>query len=135
MDFLTYMSHNSDRVLRLTIEHLELVAVAIFAATAVGIPLGVAASRNTTLKRWCRRFANVTQTIPSLALFGFLIPATGIGARTAVIALALYALLPILQNTCVGITGVDRAVIEAARGMGMTRRQMSCRWNCRWLWG
>jgi osmoprotectant transport system permease protein len=124
MEFLTYISHNSDRVLQLTIEHLELVGVAIFAATAVGIPLGVAASRNTTLKRWSLGFANVTQTIPSLALFGFLIPATGIGARTAVIALALYALLPILQNTCVGIAGVDRAVIEAARGMGMTRRQM-----------
>ena len=106
------------------IEHLELVGVSIFAATVIGIPLGVAASRNTTLKRWSLAFANVTQTIPSLALFGFLIPATGIGARTAVIALALYALLPILRNTCVGIAGVDRAVIEAARGMGMTRRQM-----------
>jgi osmoprotectant transport system permease protein len=90
----------------------------------IGIPLGVAASRNTTLKRWSLAFANVAQTVPSLALFGFLIPATGIGARTAVIALALYALLPILQNTCVGIAGVDRSVIEAARGMGMTARQM-----------
>jgi osmoprotectant transport system permease protein len=124
MDFLTYMLHNSDRVFQLTVEHLELVGVSIFAATVIGIPLGVAASRNATLKRWSLAFANVTQTVPSLALFGFLIPATGIGARTAVIALALYALLPILQNTCVGIAGVDRAVIEAARGMGMTSRQM-----------
>jgi osmoprotectant transport system permease protein len=124
MQFLTYMLHNSDRVFRLTVEHLELVGVSIFAATVIGIPLGVAASRNTTLKRWSLAFANVTQTVPSLALFGFLIPATGIGARTAVIALALYALLPILQNTCVGIAGVDRSVIEAARGMGMTRRQL-----------
>jgi osmoprotectant transport system permease protein len=118
------MLNNSDRILRLTVEHLELVGVSIFAATVVGVPLGVAASRNPSLKRWSLTFANVTQTIPSLALFGFLIPATGIGARTAVIALALYALLPILQNTCVGIAGVDRAVIEAARGMGMTRSQM-----------
>jgi osmoprotectant transport system permease protein len=124
MDFLTYMLHNSDRVFRLTVEHLELVGVSIFAATAIGVPLGVAAAQNTTLKRWSLAFANVTQTIPSLALFGFLMPATGIGARTAVIVLALYALLPILRNTCVGIAGVDRAVIEAARGMGMTRRQM-----------
>jgi len=124
MEFLTYIMHNSDRVLRLTVEHLELVGVSIFAATAIGIPLGVAASRNATLKRWSLGFANVTQTVPSLALFGFLIPATGIGASTAVIALALYALLPILRNTCVGIAGVDRAVIEAALGMGMTRRQM-----------
>jgi osmoprotectant transport system permease protein len=124
MEFLTYIMHNSDRVLRLTVEHLELVGISIFAATAIGIPLGVAASRNATLKRWSLGFANVTQTVPSLALFGFLIPATGIGASTAVIALALYALLPILRNTCVGIAGVDRAVIEAALGMGMTRRQM-----------
>jgi len=124
MEFLTYILHNSDRVFRLTIEHLELVGISIFAATVIGIPLGVAASRNTTLKRWSLAFANVAQTVPSLALFGFLIPATGIGARTAVIALALYALLPILQNTCVGIAGVDRSVIEAARGMGMTARQM-----------
>jgi osmoprotectant transport system permease protein len=124
MDFFTYMVHNSDRVLRLTVEHLELVGIAIFAATVVGIPLGVAASRNAALKRWSLGFANVAQTIPSLALFGFLIPATGIGAKTAIIALALYALLPILHNTCVGIAGVDRAVIEAARGMGMTRHQM-----------
>jgi osmoprotectant transport system permease protein len=124
MEFLTYILHNSDRIMQLTVEHLELVGISMLAATAVGIPLGVAASRNATLKRWSLAFANVTQTIPSLALFGFLIPATGIGARTAVIALALYALLPILQNTCVGIAGVDRAVIEAARGMGMTRRQM-----------
>lgn len=124
MEFLTYVLNNSDRVLRLTVEHLELVGIAMLAATVIGVPLGVAASRNTSLKRWSLAFANVTQTIPSLALFGFLIPATGIGAKTAVIALALYALLPILHNTCVGIAGVDRAVIEAARGMGMTRRQM-----------
>jgi osmoprotectant transport system permease protein len=124
MEFLTYILHNSDRVFRLTVEHLELVGISIFAATVIGIPLGVAASRNATLKRWSLAFANVAQTVPSLALFGFLIPATGIGARTAVIALALYALLPILRNTCVGIAGVDRAVIEAARGMGMTARQM-----------
>jgi osmoprotectant transport system permease protein len=124
MEFLNYILHNSDRVFRLTVEHLELVGISIFAATVIGIPLGVAASRNATLKRWSLAFANVAQTIPSLALFGFLIPATGIGARTAVIALALYALLPILRNTCVGIAGVDRAVIEAARGMGMTARQM-----------
>ena len=124
MEFLTYILHNSDRVFRLTVEHLELVGISIFVATVIGIPLGVAASRNTTLKRWSVGFANITQTIPSLALFGFLMPATGIGIRTAVIALALYALLPILRNTCAGIAGVDRNVIEAALGMGMTRRQM-----------
>jgi osmoprotectant transport system permease protein len=124
MEFINYMMRNSDRVFQLTLEHLRLVGIAIFAATAIGIPLGIAAAQGPHLKRWSLGFANIMQTIPSLALFGFLIPATGIGARTAVIALALYALLPILRNTCAGIAGVDRAVIEAARGMGMTRLQM-----------
>lgn len=124
MGFLDYLSRNSDLVFRLTLEHLKLVSIAILAATVVGIPLGVAASRSAALKYWALGLANVMQTVPSLALFGFLIPATGIGARTAIIALALYALLPILRNTCVGIAGVDRAVIEAARGMGMTSFQM-----------
>ena len=124
MEFLNYLGNNSDRIIRLTIEHLELVGIAVFVAAAIGIPLGVAASRQPVLRRWSLALANVLQTVPSLALFGFLIPATGIGARTAIIALALYALLPILHNTCVGIAGVDRAVIEAARGMGMTPAQM-----------
>ena len=124
MAFLEYMYRNSDAVIELTLGHLQLVGIAILAAVAVGIPLGVAASRNATLKFWSLGFANVMQTVPSLALFGFLIPVTGIGGRTAVIALALYALLPILRNTCAGIAGVDPAVIEAARGMGMTSFQM-----------
>ncbi len=124
MQFIEYLLQNRSDVLRLTLEHLQLVAIAMAAATAIGVPLGVAAARNVVLRRWTLGAANVAQTIPSLALFGFLIPFTGIGARTAVVALALYALLPILRNTCVGITGVDRAVIEAARGMGMTSGQM-----------
>lgn len=124
MGFFDFMSHNTDLVVRLTLDHLQLVGIAILAATIIGIPLGIAASRNAALKAWALGLANVMQTVPSLALFGFLIPATGIGARTAIIALALYALLPILRNTCVGIAGVDPAVIEAARGMGMTSFQM-----------
>ena len=124
MTFLDYMSSNSDLVLNLTLEHLTLVGIAILAATAVGVPLGIAASRSAALKRWSIGLANVVQTVPSLALFGFLIPVTGIGGTTAVIALALYALLPILQNTYAGIAGVDRSVVEAARGMGMTSLQM-----------
>lgn len=124
MQFLDYILQNREQVLRLTFEHLQLVGTAIFAAVIIGLPLGVAASRNAALRRWSLGAANVMQTVPSLALFGFLIPFTGIGMRTAVIALALYALLPILRNTCAGIAGVDRAVLEAARGMGMTSAQM-----------
>jgi len=124
MDFFSYLAQNRAEVLRLTLEHLQLVGLAIFAATLIGLPLGVAATRHATLRRWSLGAANIMQTVPSLALFGFLIPLTGIGARTAVIALALYALLPILRNTCVGIAGVDRSVLEAARAMGMTSAQM-----------
>jgi osmoprotectant transport system permease protein len=124
MQFFDYILQNREQILRLTLEHLQLVGLAIFAAVLIGLPLGVAATRNAVLRRWSLGAANVMQTVPSLALFGFLIPLTGIGARTAVIALALYALLPILRNTCVGIAGVDRAVLEAARGMGMTSAQM-----------
>ncbi|MBI1941470.1 MAG: ABC transporter permease [Acidobacteria bacterium] len=99
----------------------------MFLAAIVAIPLGIALTRREALRRWALGSANVIQTIPSLALFGFLIPLPllgGIGNRTAIVALTLYALLPILRNTYTGIIGVDRAVIEAARGMGMTDRQM-----------
>src|SRR5437870_3129393 len=103
MQFYEYILRNWGQVLRLSLEHLQLVGIAIAAAAAIGIPLGVASSRNGALRRWSLGIANVTQTVPSLALFGFLLPFTGIGARTAIIALALYALLPILRNTCTGI--------------------------------
>ena len=111
----------------LTVEHLELVLVAMLIAAAVSIPAGIWLTRNAGLRRWVLGFANVLQTIPSLALFGFLIPVPflgGIGARTAIVALALYALLPILRNTYTGIAGVDPAVLESARGMGMTQAQI-----------
>jgi osmoprotectant transport system permease protein len=99
----------------------------MLAAVLVGIPLGIALVRRHNLRRWVLGTANVIQTIPSLALFGFLIPVPflgGIGARTAIVALALYALLPILRNTYTGIAGVDPAVLESARGMGMTQAQI-----------
>jgi osmoprotectant transport system permease protein len=96
-------------------------------AVAIGVPLGILVTRRPALRRWVLGAANVVQTVPSLALFGFLIPVPiigGIGGRTAIVALTLYALLPILRNTYTGITGVDPAVLEAARGMGMTSGQM-----------
>jgi osmoprotectant transport system permease protein len=93
----------------------------------VGLPIGILAARRPGVRRWALGFANVMQTVPSLALFGFLLPVPligGIGKRTAIIALALYALLPILQNTLVGILGVDAAVRESAVAMGMTQWQI-----------
>ncbi len=127
MNVFDFMIRNRAEVLQLTLEHLTLVAIAMTLAVVIGVPLGVALTRRQALERWVLGAANVIQTVPSLALFGFLIPVPligGIGGRTAVVALTLYALLPIIRNTYVGITGVDPAVIEAARGMGMTDGQL-----------
>jgi osmoprotectant transport system permease protein len=112
-----------DEILRETLRHVMLVAVSIGIATAIAMPLGVLLTRRPAWSRLVLGLAGVLQTIPSLALFGFLIPAPwigGIGVRTALVALTLYALLPVLRNTVTGITGVDPAIREAGRGMGMT---------------
>jgi osmoprotectant transport system permease protein len=114
-------------ILDLTAEHLFLVGVTMGIATALAIPVGILLTRRTFLQRWVIGFANVMQTVPSLALFGFLIPLPflgGIGKHTAIVALVLYALLPILRNTLTGILGVDPTVRESAIAMGMTSRQM-----------
>jgi len=114
-------------ILDLTAQHFVLVLVSMLIAVAIGIPLGILLTRKVALRGWVLGFANVMQTIPSLALFGFLIPIPligGIGRRTAIVALVLYALLPILRNTLVGILGVDPAIRESAVAMGMTGRQL-----------
>src|SRR5664279_5305087 len=114
-------------IARLTAEHLVLVASSLLIAVAIGVPLGIALTRQPALQRWLLGVASVMQTIPSLALFGFLIPIPflgGIGKRTVIVALVLYALLPILRNTFVGIMSVDAAVCESAVAMGMTSGQM-----------
>jgi osmoprotectant transport system permease protein len=111
----------------LTLEHLFLVSVAMGIAAALAIPAGILLTRRMFLQRWVLGFANVMQTVPSLALFGFLIPLPflgGIGQHTAIVALVLYALLPILRNTLTGILSVDPAVRESAVAMGMTGRQL-----------
>lgn len=114
-------------IIDLTSEHIVLVAISMGIAIAIALPLGIALTRRAGLRPWLLGFANVMQTIPSLALFGFLIPVPligGIGKRTAVVALVLYALLPILRNTMTGILGVDAAVRESAVAMGMTSGQL-----------
>src|SRR6201996_2760213 len=109
----------------LSLEHLWLVAIAVVAATLIAAPSAVYLVHHAHLRRWALGVVNVIQTIPSLALFGFLLPLPfigGVGKRTAIIALCLYALLPILRNTLLGILGVDPAVRESAVAMGMTGR-------------
>src|SRR6266699_189551 len=113
--------------LQLTIEHLVMVGISILIAAGIGLPLGILMTRKPGMSRPILTFANIVQTIPSLALFGFLIPLPfigGIGARTAIVALVLYSLLPIIRNTFTGISGVDPAIREAGRGMGMTDWQL-----------
>ncbi len=117
----------ASEVLELTGEHMVLVLLAMAFALAIGVPMGILLTRRAALRPWTLGFANIMQTIPSLALFGFLIPVPfigGIGKRTAIVALVLYALLPILRNTMVGILGIDAAVRESAVAMGMTGGQM-----------
>lgn len=114
-------------ILQETATHLLLVGISIGIATLVGIPLGILITRKTNLRQPILGIANILQTIPSLALFGFLISVPiigGIGAKTAIIALTLYSLLPIIRNTYTGIVNVDPAIREAGRGMGMTDKQL-----------
>jgi osmoprotectant transport system permease protein len=117
----------AQELLELTLEHLVLVALSLAIATAVAIPTGILLTRRAGLRRWVLGFTHVIQTVPSLALFGFLIPIPllgGIGKHTAILVLVLYALLPILENTLTGILGVDPAARESAVAMGMTGGQL-----------
>jgi osmoprotectant transport system permease protein len=123
MELLRFFLERRADIAIMTVEHLLLVGIATGVAAAIGIPLGILLTRREALASPLIGFANVMQTIPTLALFGFLIPIPivgGIGNKTAIIALVLYSLLPILRNTYAGIRAVDPAVIEAGRGMGMT---------------
>lgn len=127
MNFWNFVAQNRLEIADLTLEHLWMVGLSTLLALAVGIPLGILITRRPRLQKPVIATANIIQTIPSLALFGFLLPAPWIGeraSRLAILALMLYALLPLIRNTYAGITGVDRAVIQAARGMGLTEWQM-----------
>ena len=127
MNAFEFILRNWREILALTGEHLLLVAASTLVAVAIGIPTGLLLTRRTRWKRPVLALANVLQTVPSLALFGFLIPLPlvgGIGARAAVVALVLYALLPVIRNTVTGVEGVERSVREAAVAMGMTDRQV-----------
>lgn len=120
------LSHQSE-IFAATREHLVLVLISMVIAIAIAVPLGLFIVGRPRLRSAALAVASIFQTIPSLALFGFLIPLPflgGIGPHTAIIALVLYALLPVLRNTYVGLTGVDPAILEAAEGLGMTDQQI-----------
>ena len=123
----SFMLEHRSEILSATLEHVELVLIAMTAAILIGVPLGMLIVQRAKLRALALGIAGIFQTIPSLALFGFLIPIPfigGIGQRTAIVALTLYALLPILRNTYVGLTEIDSAVLESAEAMGMTQGQI-----------
>jgi osmoprotectant transport system permease protein len=127
MNVIQYFQRHPGEILQATLEHIWLVGAAMLIAVAIGVPLGILVARRPWLSGPILGTANIAETIPSLALFGFLLPVPWLGeraARLAIAALALYALLPIIRNTAAGIAGVDAAVREAARGMGMTESQI-----------
>jgi osmoprotectant transport system permease protein len=127
MNFFYFIMQNRGQVLELTLEHLWLVGVSTLLAVLVGIPLGIMIARWPRWNKPVLAGANIIQTIPSLALFGFLLPVPWLGERVdrlAILALTLYALLPVIRNTYTGIRGVDPAVVEAGRGMGLTDCQL-----------
>ena len=120
---MDYLRENPDRVWELLKQHLELVAYSTLIAIAIGVPVGILVTRVRWLAPIVLNLTGILYTIPSLALFAILIPYTGLGIRTATIALVLYSLLAIVRNTAEGIDGVPPATLDAARGMGMTGRQ------------
>src|SRR5689334_17501503 len=127
MSFWHFLQLNWSELLVLIGQHIKLVLIAIVTAVAIGVPTGILLTRHRALRGPVLGVANIMQTIPSLALFGFLIPLPfigGIGARTALVALVLYSLLPIIRNTVTGILNVDPNVREAAVAMGMTGSQV-----------
>ena len=127
MNLFHFLADNRMQVLELTAEHLWMVGASTLLAVAVGIPLGIMIARWPAWNKPVLAGANIIQTIPSLALFGFLLPVPWLGDRAerlAILALTLYALLPLIRNTYTGIRGVDPAVVEAGRGMGLTDLQL-----------
>jgi osmoprotectant transport system permease protein len=127
MNVVRFILQNRTQVLELTLEHLWLVGLSTALAVLIGVPLGIAIAYRRGLDKPVLAGANIIQTIPILALFGFLLPVPWLGERSdrlAILALTLYALLPIIRNTYTGIRGVDPAVVEAGRGMGLTESQL-----------
>jgi osmoprotectant transport system permease protein len=126
MDLFTFVHKNARECVDLTLEHVWIVAVSVFLAAIIAVPLGILISRNERMATRVLNAANILMTIPSIALFGLMLPVLalaghGLGKVPAVIALVLYSQLPIIRNTYVGIKNVPPELVEAGRGMGMNR--------------
>jgi len=124
LNVMQYFTSNPDQVLRLTLEHIELTAIAVGFAVLVGVPLGILISYFKKASKTVVGGANVVQAIPSMALLGLAIPLLGIGSVPAVVIVILYSLLPIIKNTYTGITSIDKDTLEAAKAIGLTKSQV-----------
>ncbi len=124
VELLNFFAENREKLLEQMLEHVGLTFISLLIAALIAVPLGIFITRRPKLSGSVLGFTGVLQTIPSIALLGFMIPLLGIGVKPAIFALFLYALLPILRNTYTGISGVDPAVKEAALGIGLSRRQL-----------
>lgn len=120
---MQYLLDQPERVLELTLDHIQLVGTAVLIAALIGIPVGILISRVPALQLPILNVSGMLYTIPSLAFFAILIPYTGIGKTTAITALVMYSLLAIIRNTYVGMDEVDKNIKDAADGMGMTKIQ------------
>ncbi|MGO3731691.1 MAG: ABC transporter permease [Vagococcus sp.] len=119
----TFLLENGNEVVVKTIEHLYISAIALVLGIIVAVPLGIALTRTKKTANIVIGLASLLQTIPSLALLTMFIPLMGVGKKTAIVALFIYSLLPILRNTYLGVNGVDKNLVDAAKGMGMTNME------------
>ncbi|MFP7300024.1 glycine betaine ABC transporter substrate-binding protein [Neobacillus niacini] len=122
-DFYNYLNTNYEQIINLLGQHIYLSIISVLAAVIIGIPLGILISRQPKLSKPIIGTTNVIQAIPSLALLGFLIPFIGIGSAPAIVMVVLYSLLPIVKNTYTGLTNIDPDILEAAKGIGLTKSQ------------
>ena len=122
--FIDYMINNYQLIIQLTLQHLSIAFIAVGGAIVIGIPLGLLINKFIKFKKPVLAISSIIQAIPSLALMGIFIPVIGIGDKTAIVIIAMYAILPILRNTYAGLSNVDPSIIEAARGIGMTEWQI-----------
>lgn len=124
MNFFEFLTQRYDDIGVALLQHIQVTFFAVFLAIIIGVPVGILITRYTNIAEVVINIANIFQTLPSLALFGLMLPLLGIGFRNAVFVLFLYALLPIIKNTYIGIRNVDDSIIEAAHGMGMTSMEI-----------
>jgi osmoprotectant transport system permease protein len=124
ISFFKFLEYRGSEIIKLTGEHMKITGVAVILAIIVGVPLGIYITKNKKISNTVLNTANIFQTLPSLALFGLIIPFMGIGFKPAIFVLFLYALLPIIKNTYIGINSIEPSIIEAGRGMGMTKAQI-----------